>query len=127
MAKRQHKKPCGECPFRRVAPAGYLGGNDPAEFAIFSNRDSDLFCHVQVNKRRAAAKRDGKRVSIGKEDTAECAGRATMWANQLKTSRDDSVMDVPQDKVAVFTHIGEFIKHHRIEITPLELMMGKVK
>lgn len=44
-----------------------------------------------------------------------------MWANQGKQSRDDSVPEVPRSKT-VFAHIGEFIEHHTITISVLQLM-----
>lgn len=102
----QHTKPCKECPFRRVSPKGWLGDNDPRHFAINANHDGNFPCHMTMEKNQEF----------------QCAGRATMWANQCKTSRDDSVPDLKPDRENVFSHIGEFNKHHGINITPLQLM-----
>src|ERR1700677_1314898 len=103
---KQHTKPCNECPFRRIAPKGWLGSNIPQHFAVNANRE----CHFPRHK------------TMGKPQEFQCAGRATMWANQCKVSRDGSVPHVAKDKETVFSHIGEFIKHHGIEITPMQLM-----
>lgn len=105
---RQHTKPCKECPFRRIAPAGYLGGNDPKSFAINAANDGHFPCHLTMDD--------------GLERELECAGRATMWANQAKKSRDTSVPRLTPDREGVFSHIGEFTEHHKIKVTPLQLM-----
>ena len=102
----QHTKPCKECPFRRKSLSGYLGNNEPREFAIAANHDGNFPCHMTMGKKREA----------------QCAGRATMWANQCKSSRDSSVPDLEPDKDNVFSHIGEFNKYHGIQITPMQLM-----
>lgn len=102
----QHTKPCKECPFRRVSPNGYLGGNKPQHFVVNAAHDGNFPCHL----------------TMGRKEVAQCAGRATMWANQCKTSRDKSVPDLKPDREKVFSHIGEFIKHHRIEIATEQLM-----
>lgn len=102
----QHTQPCRECPFRRVSMDGYLGGNDPQRFAFLANRDGDFPCHLTMTHKQ----------------TFQCAGRATMWANQCKTARDKSVPQLEPDRARVFANIGEFIEHHHIEITAMQLM-----
>lgn len=108
MSMKQHTQPCRECPFRRVAPAGYLGGNDPKSFARDANTDGPFPCHLAMHR----------------VNPAQCAGRAVMWANQCKRSRDDSVPRLSRDTEKVFGHIGQFNKHHQIDISPEELMFG---
>lgn len=106
MISKQHTQPCKECPFRRVSPAGYLGGNKPQHFAVNIAHDGDFPCHL----------------TMGEKHEAQCAGRATMWANQCKKSRDGSVPHLPVDREKVFSHVSEFIAHHKIEITREQLM-----
>jgi hypothetical protein len=55
-------------------------------------------------------------------DRPQCAGRAIMWANECKKSRDRSVPELPPDNVNVFANIREFIVHHKIVITAMQLM-----
>lgn len=107
MISKQHTQPCKECPFRRVSPARYLGGNTPQHFTVNAANDGFFPCHLTMGR---------------KGPEKQCAGRATMWANQCKTSRDSSVMKLPQDRGKVFSHISEFIEHHSIEISPLQLV-----
>jgi len=102
---RQHTKPCKECPFRRRSFPGWLGKNDPKQFAILANNDIQIPCHMTSGKKEA-----------------QCAGRSIMWANQCKVARDDSVLSLSPDRVTVFSHIGEFTKHHKIQVTILQLM-----
>lgn len=107
---KQHTQPCKECPFRRVSLPGYLGGNDPKSFAFHANTDGPFPCHIAM--RRAP------------KNPAQCAGRAVMWTNQCKKSRDNSVPRLERDTEKVFGHIGQFNKHHNIDISPEELMFG---
>jgi hypothetical protein len=102
---RQHTKPCKECPFRRRSFPGWLGRNAPKEFAILAFNDVEIPCHLTVGKKEA-----------------QCAGRAIMWANQCKVARDHSVPRMTPDRTTVFSHIGEFTKHHKIDVTLLQLM-----
>lgn len=101
----QHKTPCNECPFRRISMRGYLGGNHPQSFTVLANHDGNFPCHKTMKRAKPA----------------QCAGRATMWANQCKVSRDDSVPSVLRSE-KVFAHIGEFIKHHEVTISVEQLM-----
>jgi len=103
---KQHTKPCKECPFRRKSLPGYLGGNGKQEFAVIAQNEGALPCHLVMTR----------------PNPAHCVGRATMWANQCKRSRDGSVPKMEQDRDNVFSHIGEFTEHHGIKITPLQLM-----
>lgn len=103
---KQHTQPCKECPFRRVAPPGWLGSNQPQHFAVNAAHESNLPCHLTMSK----------------PDSPQCAGRAIMWANQCKVARDGSVPRLEKDREHVFSHIGEFTKHHGITITPMQLM-----
>lgn len=103
----QHTKPCKECPFRRASPNGYLGGNKPQHFVLNAAHDGNFPCHLTMGRSK---------------QEAQCAGRAVMWANQCKTSRDASVPRLSVDRENVFSHIGEFIKHHKVSITAEQLM-----
>ena len=104
----QHTSPCKECPFRRVAPAGYLGGNSPKEFAFHANRNEHFECHRTMKLPEPKA----------------CAGRAIMWANQCKKPRDPSVLTLSPNRETVFSHTKEFMDHHGISMTVEELMFG---
>jgi Family of unknown function (DUF6283) len=106
---KQHTKPCRECPFRRESAAAYLGGNDPKSFAFDATHEGHFPCHLTMSK----------------PEPAQCAGRATMWANQCKISRDGSVMKLPVDREKVFGHAGQFLEHHKISMTPMELFTGE--
>lgn len=103
---KQHKKPCNECPFRRAAPAGYLGSNEARNFVVLSNHDVTLPCHKQMHQ----------------PEPAQCAGRAIMWRNQGKLSRTGIVPQLEPDQKNVFSHVREFADHHKIVVTPMQLM-----
>lgn len=111
--KAQHTTPCNECPFRRKSLPGWLGSNDPKSFAILANRDGHFPCHKTMGKGRA------------KE--LQCAGRAILYANQCKVARDNSVPRLPPDRENVLGNIFEFAKHHEIELTMEEIVLGKIE
>lgn len=80
VTPRQHKKPCDDCPFRRNAIPGWLGGYTPRQFTLMAHGDSRMFCHT--------LKRD-------KENWHECAGAAIYRANVCKSPRLDASGKVP--------------------------------
>jgi hypothetical protein len=88
-----------------------LGGNEPKNFAILANHEGHFPCHRTMGK--------------GADKELECAGRAIMWRNQCKISRDGSVPKLDADRERVFSNINEFNQHHEIEITLHELMFGQ--
>lgn len=104
------KKPCGECPFRRKAPAGWLGASDPEGFigTMITGRE-DLPCHSTVNYERP----DWHARWIAKTDPSAklCAGALTLQANMLKRPRSGPVME--PDREHVFSTYAEFVNHHR--------------
>lgn len=106
---KQHTTPCNECPFRRVSAAGYLGGNDPKVYSYLANRDGHFPCH--------------KKMHLLERNQPQCAGRAIMWANQCKASRDESVPSLPRSE-NVFANVGQFMQHHGVSLTTLELFTG---
>lgn len=103
---RQHKTPCAECPFRRVAAAGWLGGFTADEFKWMAEAERRMPCHTRMKKF------DG--VDYNNPGTApQCAGRAIYWANQCKLPRSPELLRLPRDPVAVFSWPHEFVAHHK--------------
>jgi len=41
------KNPCPECPYRKSSTPGYLGGNDPKEYAKALHLDTVVPCHMR--------------------------------------------------------------------------------
>lgn len=104
---RQHDKPCRECPFRRIAPAGWLGGFTPDEFVLIADQEQRMPCHLHMAKHGATYAEPGT-------TAPQCAGRAIYWANQLKVPRvSGSILELPQDIEHVFRWRHEFVAHHR--------------
>ncbi len=91
-AKRQHKKPCHDCPWRRTAMPGWLGGDTPAAWVAEAHSDNVIECHTRLG--------------------VQCAGAAIYRANVCKTSRDTSVLRLPSAHAVVFSSPTEFMLHH---------------
>lgn len=89
----QHRSPCSDCPFRRDALKGWLGGSTPAEFLDIALGDSTYGCHVKLG--------------------AQCAGMAIFRANVCKSPRDPRALHLPSDKTRVFAWPAEFLAHHQ--------------
>ncbi len=88
----QHKSPCSDCPWARKSLAGWLGSLSPRYWISVILGDGKVDCHTRV--------------------PMQCAGAATFRANICKSPRDRSVLQLPQDKVKVFSAPEEFMKHH---------------
>ena len=104
---KQHTKPCDQCPFRRTALTGWLGGLTPDEFRWLANADTYMPCH------KAAAKQGGVDYSHPDKSIPQCAGRAIYWANQCKSPRDKTLLMLPKDVKTVFNWPHEFLAHHK--------------
>lgn len=111
--KKQHKTPCKECPFRRVAPAGWLGGMTADEFRHLADLEQRMPCHLHMGREGG---KGGPVVSYANPGNApQCAGRAIYWANQFKLprSKDGDILTLPRDTAAVFNWPGEFVEYHK--------------
>lgn len=109
--KLRHKKPCDECPWRRVHPAGWLGGYPAEDFVNQVQFDGPpLPCH--------------KTVTAGLDPDADlpdsvsmCAGALIFMRNSCKAAQHPAYGDardqVEPDPVNVFQWPKEFLDHHR--------------
>lgn len=102
-----HKTPCYECPWRRTALAGWLGGH-PAEYYADAVAAGEVpACHRQDHGPES-------------DTTAFCVGALTCMANQAMVPKcqhkgqelaAQSRDEVGKDSM-VFTHHAEFYEHH---------------
>lgn len=96
-----HTRPCRECPFRRVAAAGWLGGGTAESWhsdLVFG--DTAFVCHM--------AEARGKRHF--------CAGSMIHFKNQFKCPRNPefaaALDQFEKDTESVFQWPHEFKAHH---------------
>lgn len=66
--KLHHKAPCNECPWRKEAPAGWLGGFTPEFYTDAVMNNEVPACHCRDH-------------SPDNDDTAFCAGALSVMAN----------------------------------------------
>ena len=78
--------------------------NQPQHFAAIANNEIVVPCHKTMDL----------------TNPPQCAGRAAMWANQLKSPRTDAIVTGKPDPT-VFRNINEFCNHHRIIISQGQL------
>jgi hypothetical protein len=101
-------KPCKQCPFRRTAPAGWLGEGTPESFIVAISMEQPLPCHPSIDYSDPEWLEKWKAQEIG----TICAGSLIMSANMCKSPRDKKFPRLPRDKETVFgTHL-EFLAHH---------------
>lgn len=93
-AKRQHKRPCSDCPWSRKSLPGWVGSATPDEWIQEAHGEARIECHT----------RDG----------AQCAGAAIYRANVCKSVRDPSTLELEPDTTRVFSKPSEFVDHHTI-------------
>jgi hypothetical protein len=96
-----HKRPCRECPFRRICAKGWLGGGTVEDWVNdLSIGDTAFVCHM-------AEKKDKRHF---------CAGSMIFFRNSLKRPRDigfaAAVSHYEPDMETVFQWPAEFEAHH---------------
>lgn len=96
LAKRQHTKPCHDCPFLRDSFAGWLGGMPIKEWLAALHSETVIDCHTK------------KGVNI------QCAGAAIYRANVCKLPSHEEILVLPVDRELVFATPMEFIGHHSV-------------
>jgi len=104
----QHKKPCGDCPFRRVSTPNHLGASTPEEFVATALADVPMPCHLTIDYDDPEWKEKWLQGQEGKF----CAGSLVFAANMCKLSRDPARPKLPADREKVFSWPAEFLKHH---------------
>lgn len=109
-------KPCSECPFRRKAPAGWLGASTPEEFIDTTLDDHLMPCHKTVDYEK-----EGWQEDMVEPDSKvqHCAGARIFYTNTCKRSKNPLVMYLEQHGMVrlprspdVFTNRAEFLEHH---------------
>ncbi len=97
VAKNQHKTPCSDCPFRRDAVRGWLGGESSENYYMLARYKPIMTCHVRL--------------------TQQCAGAAIFRANTCTSVRGEGVLELPRNTKVVFANPIEFLAHHRLSPT----------
>jgi hypothetical protein len=104
-SNKQHTQPCSDCPMRRDALPGWLGGSTPDEYVRLAHSDHPVNCHVITNQ--------------------QCAGMAIYRANVVKRC-DPPNLVLPKDTVKVFGFPTEFLEHHRKGVGDFALRQREV-
>lgn len=99
----QHKKPCGDCIFRRDSEPGATGGSPIDVYIGQVEARMWIPCHCSKGYRAKGA-------HIGEE--AECAGAATFRAN-LGIPVPPAMLAVEPDHEGVLSTYAEFVAHHK--------------
>jgi hypothetical protein len=89
-ASKQLTSACSDCPLRRDALNGWLGGATPEEYARLCHSDKVVECHVHAGSR--------------------CAGLAIYRRNTCKSQPEEHRL--PADHETIFSNRMEFIAHH---------------
>ena len=91
-AGKQIKKPCSDCPWRRDALPGWLGGHTANNFLLAAHGEDRIDCHVHGD--------------------VQCAGAAIYRANMCKSPRDRSLLTLRSNPRDVFASPSQFRDHH---------------
>lgn len=91
-AKKQHKRPCSDCPWSKKSLPGWLGGLSAEEWLQVAHGDSPVPCHALKG--------------------AQCAGLAIYRANVGKAPREVECIRLDADRDAVFASPQKFTDHH---------------
>lgn len=102
------KRPCAECPFRKKAPAGWLGAASPEEFASSLWHEDPLPCHSTIDYEDPAWHALWIQRRIGNL----CRGALEMAAKSGKLARDQVAQPRVIPSSAVFDRLRDFLDHH---------------
>ena len=98
-----HKVPCAECPWRKIAPAGYLGGYTAEEYADPVAENEVPACHLRDR-------------GPDSNDTAFCVGALSTMSNACisawKSPGADDAKKVVGRRDDTFAHPALFFEHH---------------
>lgn len=94
--KKQHTKPCSDCPWSRNSVPGWLAQSTPIEWLEYAHGETLLECHTLIPQ--------------------QCAGAAIYRANVCKVPRDKTQLQLPADEIRVFANQQEFYDHHKTEL-----------
>lgn len=92
QATEQHKKPCGDCPWRRKALNGWLGNMSAQEWVEAAHSDAIIECHTLLG--------------------AQCAGAAVYRRNTFKLAYPPN-LKLEANHETVFSNRQQFLEHHR--------------
>lgn len=95
QSKKQHRSPCHDCPWRRVALKGWLGSQSAKEWVRDAHAETVVDCHIHTNH--------------------QCAGLAIYRANVAKKPRTKEALVLPKDTEQVFGSAEEFRTYHEGE------------
>lgn len=117
-------QPCNDCPWRRVAEAGWLGPHDPGTWIAIAHGEEAIACHQTIPAMPETDPVDyAERPFLGLEAVQriwdqpgirQCAGAAIFRCNVHKSprNRQDAERAFEADPVAVFASDEEFLDHH---------------
>jgi len=108
------KKPCNECPMRRVSAPGWLGAAEPEEIIDamgghgFGTPCNAMPCHLTVDYDDP-----NWREQLEGSKVRQCSGQAIYLANICKMPRpgETAVVGTENHKL-VFGNRAEFLAHH---------------
>lgn len=100
----QHKKPCVDCPFGRIAVPGWLAGSTPEEWVMMAHGESRIECHTMISE------------GFEPGTSHQCAGAAIYRTNVCKDPRDRTLLTLPKNTKLVFSGPKEFTEHHTSDL-----------
>lgn len=97
--KLKHTEPCKQCPWRKIAPAGWLGGNDPHTYTDLVQMNTAANCHMHP-----------------KGEAVFCAGSLAVLNNSCTAARYPDGAGKAADAVGqrddCFKWPADFYRHH---------------
>lgn len=113
MPKLVHKAPCGECPWRKESPRGWLGGYSADWFTDRIRAEHPIACHMHIQDVDGSRTIEDELELIA--DKPYCAGALIVQRNMLKLPRvralAEAVSSVEKSDT-VFSYLKDFEEHH---------------
>lgn len=112
MPTYKRRKMCGECPFRKASPKGWLGPWTPDELNEAARSDETVICHEDVNK----LTRQGLTEAEIEDHGQYCVGILRYRNTLCKLNRDPKVSAAQKDLRSIddveVIPANQFLNHH---------------
>jgi hypothetical protein len=100
-------QPCNDCPWRRVATAGWLGPYGAARWLEIAHSESPVACHKTIRVENPGDEGDWADPAM-----RQCRGIAIFRDHVCKSPRHPDIETGPEDHENVFSTHAEFLSHH---------------
>lgn len=113
MPKFTRKKMCSECPFRAIAPCGWLGPHTPDHMNQVAHSDAGFICHTSVKQMQDCGKSGDDIADKGQQCVGMSRYRISVskWPRDLGQSDFQRSLELVEDQPTIAPF--KFLEYHK--------------